>query len=352
METLVAWLNTSPADAQRRYLEQHRELIASDVALQQLEQGYREQAETQLAALRPSLEAVKAQHTALPDDLWRSVQDYDETMDALAELGSSRRLLGDIRRAGGDMPAIAHFYASAKGGLALDVPGWLDELLERLAAMPTERASDLAQRVALLQSAIEQARTREDVAAEAQAALLETLALTLVNLAEMSADPRPMQETAIAALEDALTVYTLDRYPKEYADVQTILGNALRERAAGSRRENLERAIAAYEQALQGYTLEHYSKQRATIQNNLGVAYRNRISGEKRENIERAIAAYEQALTVRTLERYPQDYGMTQNNLGAAYNDRAAGERSENLERAIAAYEQALIVRTLERYHT
>ncbi len=354
MDSVVAWLNTSPSDAQRRYLEQHRELLApaSDALLQQLEQRYRDHAETLLTALRPSLDAVKAQHTALPDDLWEQLQTYDETMDALAELGSSRRLLDDIRREGGDMPAIAHVYANAKGGLALDLPTWLDELLEQLAAIPEQRASDLAQRVTLLQSAIEQARTRGDVAAEAQAALLETLALTLVNLAEMSADPRPMQETAIAALENALTAYTLDRYPKEYADVQTILGNALRERAAGSRRENIERAIAAYEQALRGYTPDRYSQQCATIQNNLGVAYRNRISGDKRENIERAIAAYEQALIVRTLERYPQDYGMTQNNLGAAYNDRAAGERSENLERAIAAYEQALLVRTLERFPT
>lgn len=350
METLVAWLNTSPADAQRRYLEQHRELIASDVALQQLEQGYRERAETQLAALRPSLDAIKAQHTALPDDLWSRVQDYDETMNALAQLGSSRHLLDDIRREGGDTPAIAHAYVDARGGLALDLPAWLDELLDRLAVIPAKRASDVAQRVALLQSAIEQAYARGDVAAEAQAALLETLALALVNQAEMSADPRPMQEAAIAALDEALVTYTLDRYPKKYADLQTVLGNLLRERAGGSRRENLERAIAAYEQALRGYTPDRYSQQRATIQNNLGVAYRNRITGEKRENIERAIAAYEQALKVRTLERYPQDYGMTQNNLGAAYNDRAEGERRENLERAIAAYEQALIVRTLERY--
>ena len=352
MDTLIAWLNASPSVAQRRYLEQHRELLtsASDALLQQLEQRYRNHAETLLTALRPALDAVKAQHTALPDELWEQLQAYDETMDALAGLGSSRRLLDDIRREGGDTPAIAHAYVNVKGGLALDLPSWLDAVLDQLREIPVERANDVARRVALLQSAIEQARTRGDVAAEAQAALMETLALTLVSLAEMSADPRPMQEAAIAAVEAALPIFTLDRYPKEYADLHNVLGNAYRERASGSRRENLERAIASYEQALQVYTSDRYPQERATLQNNLGVAYRNRINGEKRENIERAIAWYEQALTIRTLERYPQDFGMTQNNLGAAFSDRTEGERRENLERAIAAYEQALVVRTLERF--
>lgn len=352
MDTLIAWLNASPSVAQRRYLEQHRELLtsASDALLQQLEQRYRNHAETLLTALRPALDAVKAQHTALPDELWEQLQAYDETMDALAGLGSSRRLLDDIRREGGDTPAIAHAYVNVKGGLALDLPSWLDAVLDQLREIPVERANDVARRVALLQSAIEQARTRGDVAAEAQAALMETLALTLVSLAEMSADPRPMQEAAIAAVEAALPIFTLDRYPKEYADLHNVLGNAYRERASGSRRENLERAIASYEQALQVYTSDRYPQERATLQNNLGVAYRNRINGEKRENIERAIAWYEQALTIRTLERYPQDFGMTQNNLGAAFSDRTEGERRENLERAIAAYEQALIVRTPDRF--
>jgi CHAT domain-containing protein len=158
-------------------------------------------------------------------------------------------------------------------------------------------------------------------------------------------------ERAIAAYREALTVYTPETAPLEYATTQNNLGAAYSELAAVRDREgNLERAIAAYREALTVYTPETAPLEYATTQNNLGNAYSELAAVRDREgNLERAIAAYREALTVYTPETAPLDYAMTQNNLGNAYQELAAvRDREGNLERAIAAYREALTVYTPE----
>jgi tetratricopeptide (TPR) repeat protein len=151
-------------------------------------------------------------------------------------------------------------------------------------------------------------------------------------------------ERAIAAYERALTVYTPGNFPADWAVIQHYLGTAYNNRVRGNKAENVERAIAAYEQALTIYTPENFPIDWAAIQINLGTAYKNRVRGDKAENIERAIAAYEQALTMYAPENFPIDWAAIQTNLGTAYKNRVQGDRAENLEQAIAAYEQALTV--------
>ncbi len=153
-------------------------------------------------------------------------------------------------------------------------------------------------------------------------------------------------EEAIAAYRAALEVYTRNAFPEQWATMQNNLGNAYSERIIGERAENLELAITAYCAALEVYTRNAFPEQWATMQNNLGEAYRNRIMGERAENLELAIAAYSTALEVRTRNAFPEQWATTQNNLGNAYSQRIMGERAENLELAIAAYRAALEVRT------
>ncbi|MEJ6483324.1 CHAT domain-containing tetratricopeptide repeat protein, partial [Nostoc punctiforme UO1] len=153
-------------------------------------------------------------------------------------------------------------------------------------------------------------------------------------------------EEAIAAYSAALEVYTRSAFPVDWATTQNNLGNAYRNRIFGERAENIESAIAAYSAALEVYTRSAFPEQWAMTQNNLGIAYRNRILGERAENIESAIAAYSAALEVYTRSAFPEQWAMTQNNLGNAYGDRILGERAENTELAIAAYTAALEVRT------
>ncbi|MFK0732929.1 MAG: hypothetical protein ACIWVG_17555, partial [Gloeotrichia echinulata HAB0833] len=85
--------------------------------------------------------------------------------------------------------------------------------------------------------------------------------------------------------------------------------------------ENIELAIAALTQALTVYTQSAFPEKWAMTQNNLGNAYRDRILGEKAENIELAIKAYTQALTVITQSTFPQKHAGTLLNLGILYQE-------------------------------
>ena len=105
-----------------------------------------------------------------------------------------------------------------------------------------------------------------------------------------------------------------------------------------------------HEAALTVYTREAFPQNWAKAQSNLGVAYRKRIKGSRADNIEAAIKAYEAALTVFTRETFPQNWAMTQHNLGSAYNDRIQGSRADNTEAAIKAYEATLTVYTREDF--
>ena len=109
----------------------------------------------------------------------------------------------------------------------------------------------------------------------------------------------------------------------------------------GSKASNMEIAITGYEVALTVYTREALPQEWAGTQNNLAAAYRDRIKGDRADNIENAIAAFTAALTIRTKENLPQSWAMTQNNLANAYSERIKGDRADNIEIAIAAYTAA-----------
>ena len=155
-------------------------------------------------------------------------------------------------------------------------------------------------------------------------------------------------EDAIACYQDALKVRTRKALPQEWAGTKNNLGGAYWQRIRGERRKNIEDAIACYRDALQVYTREAFSQEWAMTKNNLGNAYKDRIRGERRKNIEDAIACYQDALQVYTRKALPQEWAMTKNNLGVAYWNRIRGDKGENIEVAIACYQDALKVRTQE----
>jgi MFS family permease len=161
-------------------------------------------------------------------------------------------------------------------------------------------------------------------------------------------DPRENWEQAIAAFEDALSIWTCARDPEKWAAGRMNLGVAYRERLAGDRAANRESAIAAFEDALSIWTRGRNPEDWAGACLNLGIAYWERPAGEPSENRERAMAAFEDALSVWTRESEPNDWATACLNLGIAYRERLAGDRSENRERAIAAVKDALTVWTRE----
>jgi tetratricopeptide (TPR) repeat protein len=108
------------------------------------------------------------------------------------------------------------------------------------------------------------------------------------------------------------------------------------------RAEKVRKAIEAFEAALTVYSKDAYPADWASTQTNLGVAWENRPTGKIVENVKKAIAAYEAALTVYTKEAYPRDWARTQMNLGNAWRHLSTGDKVKNVKNAVAAYEAAL----------
>ncbi len=151
-----------------------------------------------------------------------------------------------------------------------------------------------------------------------------------------------MGKDAKQLYQAALTEYTQQGFPYEWARTQNNLGLAYSDRIRGEKAENLEQAIKFYQAALTEYTQQGFPYEWARTQNNLGLAYSYRIRGEKAENLEQAIKFYQAALTEYTQQGFPFEWARTQNNLGAAYSYRIRGEKAENLEQAIKFYQAAL----------
>lgn len=305
------WLNAPLIYEQRRMLEAHPELLA------------------------PAVEAI----------LIEAVEQYRKEPEMAQELRERLRLLGAVRQAGRDARAITEVYVNLEGGFAVDTPPWLDDLELQLAHIAHTESAHIAaaRRVDMWRQALIRLHEEHDIPdviiAEANARLWDALDdLPHPSLVE--------QEEGLTCLWNALAVYTLDRYPAQYARCQLYMGTSYQERASGSPRENFEAALACYREALGVYRPETFPELYALTENNRGNTYHRRIAGSRRDNAEEAIACYQRALTIYTLEDYPNDYAMTQNNLGNTYLIRMTGRRSDNLETAITCYHEALPVYT------
>lgn len=92
---------------------------------------------------------------------------------------------------------------------------------------------------------------------------------------------------------------------KEWAEIKNNLAIAYICRVQGDNAQNIEKAIEACTEALTVYSLEKFPYEWAKTQQILAIAYRDRLQGDKAENLKRSISAYESALTVYTAESFP-----------------------------------------------
>ncbi len=157
-------------------------------------------------------------------------------------------------------------------------------------------------------------------------------------------------QRAINCFEQALRIYTKNKFPADWAATLNGLGNAYCNLPTGNRAKHVQRAIDCYTSALSVYTKDGFPQSWAMTQNNLGNAYCDLPSGNPCENLARAIECYDAALQVRTEHKFPQDWATTQNNLGTVYGQISTGDRSENLKRAIECFDAALRVRTEDAF--
>jgi tetratricopeptide (TPR) repeat protein len=112
------------------------------------------------------------------------------------------------------------------------------------------------------------------------------------------------------------------------------LGNAYCDRILGDWVKNREKAIEAFQKALKVYTLEKFPQEWASIQNSLATIYSD-LDVIDEANTELAIFCCQKALQVYTREKFSAEWVMVITNLDAAYRERKQGERIENLKIAI-----------------
>jgi CHAT domain-containing protein len=105
-------------------------------------------------------------------------------------------------------------------------------------------------------------------------------------------------------------------------------------------------AIKHLAAALTVFSRESFPQQWAEAQNNLAIAYQASKSGDGEKNREQAIAGFDAALTIFTREATPQDWAQAMQNLGQAYAGRRLGNRADNRQKAVASFEAALTVFT------
>lgn len=163
---------------------------------------------------------------------------------------------------------------------------------------------------------------------------------------------------AVAAHEDALTVYTRETTPAQWAMTQNNLGNTLGALGAISPESKgrvlLDRATSAFEHALTIHTPDAMPHEWALTQSNLAAVFHSR--GERTGGTEactffaRAAAACDDALTIYTRHAAPVDWAMTQGmraNALAAQGERTIGtDGLELLTRSIESYRELLSILT------
>jgi tetratricopeptide (TPR) repeat protein len=172
-------------------------------------------------------------------------------------------------------------------------------------------------------------------------------------------------QASVKAYERALTVYTKDALPQDWASTQMNLGVAymdLGERQSGEEgMKSLQASVQAYEQALTVYTKDALPQAWATTPLNLAIAHVDlgeRQNGEEATNtLLAAITAYQSALTVFSKDFARDNWASIQNGLAIAYynlhrwQEAAAAEEfalsmdppwSEALARATSIYREHL----------
>jgi tetratricopeptide (TPR) repeat protein len=204
-----------------------------------------------------------------------------------------------------------------------------------------------------------------DVTAEPQtrARLNKNLGIASADLARYQDKTENLQQ-AVAAYQQALLDLDRDDEPQQYAAAQNNLATAYWNLAQdgqplakpSERIAYLKNAIAAYTEALSCYSPEQEPLNYAGVVNNIGTTCWNLAQHEPSEIwLIRAIDAYREALKYRTRELVPAAAAATQNNLGTAYwhlanHFQQKSDRTASLQQAIVAYEVALdIARKLDR---
>lgn len=154
---------------------------------------------------------------------------------------------------------------------------------------------------------------------------------------------------SIKAYQEALRVFTAEKYPEEYAILHNNIAIAYLSISVGMEQKQLCEGLAVqtFESALKQITLIENPREYAMLQNNLGNALQYLQSNHPIENNLRAIAAYEEALKVRNAQDTPLEYANTiSNKANALFNlpddpEKPEAGNPQNLLKARNYYQEA-----------
>ncbi len=227
----------------------------------------------------------------------------------IVELLEGQMLLRDVRRRGGTIHVVQDAYVNAYGGFVLDLPQYLDDVLQELDTLllAEEPRQTAVERLSLLRDAFNRANGRVPIEIMVEPGYeINRTSFEIPNI-----DPFSAREAAIEQYTRSLTAYTRDRYPYQWALCQKKLGSLYAERITGNATDNQERAIQYYEAALQA-VVRNVSNNKSMdetannltwvqIQDELSIVYSDRKAGDRIANLTRAIQYKDAKLdTIRT----------------------------------------------------
>ena len=152
----------------------------------------------------------------------------------------------------------------------------------------------------------------------------------------------------IHLLERVLTLVSRTDHPTLWAELYVKLGDALLRNRMGDRRVQLKRSMACYDTALTVYTREEMPADWARLQHTRGVALHELaglLTGSEREKILRdAVTCFEEILTIGEHQLGPANRMLAQNNKGAFLRELAElltdSERAKTLQEALACFNE------------
>jgi hypothetical protein len=179
-----------------------------------------------------------------------------------------------------------------------------------------------------------------------------TIARALLDTPYLSCGPA--LAFAMAHFESALSVYTSDEFPREWAETQIQIGRAQRALAGECATQEakdayLKAALERYRAALAIATPHGRPREWAEIQMEMGAAHRDLMllhehGSGPRDYAAQAVACYEQAIRLYSEAKHPRQWAHIQKEIGETYAASHVGGRIRNLERAIASFKNGLKV--------
>ncbi len=259
-----------------------------------------------------------------------------------------QNLLRDVYHRGGTPQAIRDAYVNAYGGLVLDLPPQVEDILQQLSALKDEEYE------ALLYNSVLRLDADPTVAPE----IVAELGCRYLKAVKRrpNRDTEQVQQVRINWYTAFQTIYTRERYPYQWMRIQQELAKIYMSRAENRYPDDVEKAIQCYEDALHIITrnvsyqtceLTDNNLNWAIIQSELGGAYAQRLSLDKsldrQADLARATASYRAALSFFTPER--SLYGHRDMLLHLAFleirHEAAEAHRQGQMGKVLEAYQRA-----------